>query len=778
VAIRDAFRALFVAQSKASVIGLPDGQLPDRPLEKSWDDASILSTYQDDPWPYICANKIGEQASLAPLRVGTLNREGDFEAAPAAHPAQRLFDAPNPTMDGGEFIHLLLIYMEMVGHSPIEVVKPARGAARLVNANVGGFELWLHNPGSWRIVGNADGSVKGYLWLASSQTDLKWLPTEMTYLRWPNPNDRWYGLGRIAAVRQAVMAEEYAGLRDKNFEKRMGVPPGILTSEMPLGEPQATELQKRWEQAVGGYRNAGKIAVLGSKTTYQSVALTARDSEWLLQRGWRVTEICGAFGVPEVLVRMSEATFANAEQARAEFWEGTLQPRLDRIARMLTVRLLPMVTTENLVARFDYSAIKALNENSLEVAQQAVQWGLTGAVSVDEVRHRLDLPPLGSPMGDRLIIPGTLTLKLPDEIAASAEMGAQGAQAALDVAKNPPMPMQEPPTPPRKALVAPTTKAAPTDRETRLAPVRDAYVRDLASYFTAQEGALQPLFGSKALPTDEGDEIIRRAIEIITAKRFRDRLARISRGVIEMALTLGATDAAGKVGVPATFVVPVSEEAVAAVNAALVNLSRAVEGTTTADVTRILQEGLRQGMERDALRAELRGLFTDYEDWRLDRIARTETSRAFALGAVGQYKAAGLSQVDIVDGDGDEPCALANGSRWSLEEYEGNPLAHPNCTRDAIPVIPEDETSFLGTEPESTKDGAITIRLPTMTVLPTPVFAPAPDMAPVADAVTAMSDAFGAAMVENRRALAKATAPRKRRLLRDAAGRITGVEET
>src|SRR3972149_3693956 len=181
------------------------------------------------------------------------------------------------------------------------------------------------------------------------------------------------------------------------------------------GEPQATELQKRWEQAVGGYRNAGKIAVLGSKTTYQSVALTARDSEWLLQRGWRATGGCGAFGVPEVLVRMSEATFANAEQARAEFWEGTLQPRLDRIARMLTARLLPLVTTQNLVARFDYSAVKALNENSLGVAQQAVQAALGGAVSVDEVPHRLAPPPLGSPMGDRLIIPGTLTLKLPDE---------------------------------------------------------------------------------------------------------------------------------------------------------------------------------------------------------------------------------------------------------------------------------------------------------------------------------------------------------------------------
>lgn len=728
MAIRDALRALWAGQSKASVIGLPDGQLPDRPLEKGWDDASILSTYQDDPWPYICANKIGEQASLAPLRVGTLNRDGEFKAVDAGHPVQRLLDAPNPTIDGGEFVHLLLIYMEMVGHAPIEAVRPTRAGGRLVAANVGGFELWLHNPGPWRIVANADATVKGYLWLERSQTDLRWLPGEMTYLRWPNPNNRWYGLGRIAAVRQAVMAEEYAGLRDKNFEKRMGVPPGILTSEMPLGEPQATELQKRWEQAVGGYRNAGKIAVLGSKTTYQSVALTARDAQWLAQRNWRVEEICGAFGVPLVLVKMSDATFSNAEQARAEFWEGTLQPRLDRIARMLTARVIPMVTNEPLVLRFDYSAVKALNENSLEVAQQAVQWGLTGAVSVDEIRHRLDLPPLGSPMGDRLIIPGTLTLKLPDEVAQSAEMGMQGAAAALEMQRNPPPAAQEPPPPPGKAVAPSAVKAAPSDRETRLAPVRDAYVRDLASYFTAQEGALRPIFGeAKALPTDEGDETIRRVIEIITAKRFRDRLARISRGVIEMALTLGATEAAGRVGVPATFVVPVSEEAVAAVNAALVNLSRSVEGTTVADVTRVLQDGLRAGLERPALREELRKLFTDYQDWRLDRISRTETSRAFNGGAVGQYRLAGLSQVDVVDGDGDDRCAQANGSRWSLEEADGDPIAHPNCTRTFIAVIPDEpspDTSFLGSMPETTKDGLVTVRIPAVTVTPTPVVAP------------------------------------------------------
>ena len=37
-------------------------------------------------------------------------------------PLQALIDAPNPQMDGSEFVHLLLLYMEIAGHAPIEVV--------------------------------------------------------------------------------------------------------------------------------------------------------------------------------------------------------------------------------------------------------------------------------------------------------------------------------------------------------------------------------------------------------------------------------------------------------------------------------------------------------------------------------------------------------------------------------------------------------------------------------------------------------------------------------
>ena len=685
MAVRESLARLFGA--KASIIGLSADELPDRALEKSYDDAALLSTYADDAWPYILANKIGEQASQAPPQVGTVDKDDEFTPVGPGHPVQHLLDNPNPLYDGGEFVHLLMLYMELAGHSPIEFVQPfgrsdgiIGGPGRRGSRQRAGFELWLHNPSQWRIVGNADGSIKGYLWLSTSADDIKWLPTQMTYLRWPNPNNRWYGQGRIQAIRQQVMAEEYAAIRDKKFEKNLGVPPGILSSEMPLGEPQAVELQKRWEKAVGGYNNAGKIAILGSKTTYQPIAMSARDAEWLKQRQARIEVLAAGFGVPMPMILMQDAKFANAQEARAEFWEGTLQPRLNRIARMLTARLIPLVTSEPLVCRFDYTKIEALGENDLEAAQTATEWAKTGAVSVDEVRTRLGLDAhKDKTFGERMLVPTTLQLQAADEIASNAQMGLEGAQAAIEATRNPP---KEPPPdkapPPRRSQKADTN----INRAELLSPVIDGYKRDLSTYFSSQRGALNG--GFKALPQDEAD-LIERLIAIITAKRWRERIARISRLPIETGLTLGASEAAQTLGIGVTFSIPASEAALAQVTNHLDRLGVGIQNTTVSEVRAVLTDALREGVDNAAIRSRLDDLFDGYQDWRLDRISRTEVTSAYNLGAIGQYRDAGVQLVKVSDGDVDAPCAAANGDTWTLDRAESDPLAHPNCTRTWIP---------------------------------------------------------------------------------------------
>lgn len=751
MALRDRLAALLAPSAKASLIPLGTAEQPDVGLEKGINDAQLLSIYADDPWPYICASKVADEASQAPLRFGLLTPEGEWEAVPPDHPVQSLWDAPNPHTDGTDLLYTLMLYLDLVGHAPIEVSRPKVGAARLSSANRAGFELWSVQPGPWRIVAKPDGTIGGYRYEQDGRIVARWTAQQMTYLLWRNPNDRWYGQGRFQAVRQSIMAEEYAAQRDRLFEKRYGVPPGLISVKGAIGTASADEVQRRWEQMVGGYRNAGRVAVLGGEATYTEIALRAKDAQTIEHRRWRVQEIAAAEGIPLVLVLMSEATFANAREARRSLWEDRLQPSLGRIASMLSRRLVPLLTDEPLIARFDYSAIDALNENAKEVADRAVAWANTGSVKRGEVRDLLGLPPFADERDEDVLVPAELAVVKP--IMGPAPAGAG-----------------ELPAPPPEAARSRKARRAPRDRDVLLAPLRESWKRDLASFFTAQRGALNEL--RKALP--EGTEgVLIRATEIIREVRFAERLGRISRGVLEAALAVGADAAAGVLEVPASFAIPASQEAVAAVDAQLVSLTRAVQGTTVDDVSRLISAALERGASNAELRAELDALFEGYQDWRLDRISRTETARAYASGSAGQYRSAGIAFVDIVDGDGDPACAEANGGRWTVEQYESDPLAHPNCTRVAIPVT---EEPAIGEEEQpvaAVRGQIITLPAPIIRVeVPAPLVSLPPSPPIIVDTV-AMSHAID----EMRGEMRKALRPRRRRVLRDEKGRITGLEE-
>ncbi len=400
--------------------------------------------------------------------------------------------------------------------------------------------------------------------------------------------------------------------------------------------------------------------------------------------------------------------------------------------------------------------------------------------------------PLGGDVGARLLIPSTMGHKSQAEITAGGAMGVESAQAAVDALRNPP-----PTNEPRKAkseIVVPSEQRR-GDRETLLHPVVDSYRRDLKAYFAAQSAALGPATSGKAIPSDEGASIIERAIAILTGKRWRDRLARISEAPISASITMGAAEAAGTMGVAVSFSIPASEPALALLTGHLDRLGVGIQNTSVAAVRKVLEDGLRAGLSRTELRASLASLFDGYEDWRVDRIARTETTAAYNLGSIGQYREAGVKLVTVVDGDGDENCAPWNGREHvPLEEAEGAPLGHPNCTRT---WIPETEGLFereLATEPEARKGAmrvefdipAPIVNVPAPVVnIPAPLVNVAPpivnvaagkapvvnvDTKPFTDAVAGLRSDMAAVKAEIRK-------PRQRKLVRDDIGRVTGSED-
>lgn len=82
------------------------------------------------------------------------------------------------------------------------------------------------------------------------------------------------------------------------------------------------------------------------------------------------------------------------------------------------------------------------------------------------------------------------------------------------------------------------------------------------------------------------------------------------------------------------------------------------------------------------------GLYKETWKGRAETIARTELQHAQNIASYDRYQATGMvDQLEIRDGDDDEPCRSRDGTIVPLSERPQ--LAHPNCTLAVIPVLRE-----------------------------------------------------------------------------------------
>ena len=75
-----------------------------------------------------------------------------------------------------------------------------------------------------------------------------------------------------------------------------------------------------------------------------------------------------------------------------------------------------------------------------------------------------------------------------------------------------------------------------------------------------------------------------------------------------------------------------------------------------------------------------------FDDYRAELIARTEVMDAYNAAALGSYSEAGISEVQAIDGDGDEECAARDGQIFTMDEADAIE-DHPNGTLDWVPVV-------------------------------------------------------------------------------------------
>lgn len=98
------------------------------------------------------------------------------------------------------------------------------------------------------------------------------------------------------------------------------------------------------------------------------------------------------------------------------------------------------------------------------------------------------------------------------------------------------------------------------------------------------------------------------------------------------------------------------------------------------------------GVPRDGFRGIV-GVVEEVYRGRAETIARTEMAWAMQRAAHDRYGAAGVTEVDVWDGPDcglryhDDP-EKVNGRRYPVGVIEEYPIAHPNCRRVSLPVLP------------------------------------------------------------------------------------------
>ncbi|TCP78326.1 HK97 family phage portal protein [Pseudomonas putida] len=197
------------------------------------------------------------------------------------------------------------------------------------------------------------------------------------------------GISPIFACGLAAMQGNAIQNNSARFFQNGSKPGGVLTAPGAIGEDTAKRLKEHWDANFSG-DNAGKVAVLGDGLKYESMALSAADSQLIEQLRWSAETVCSAFHVPGYKVGVGSApTNANAEVSNQAYYSDCLQSLIEA-AELCLDEGLELPTPYG--TEFDLDGLLRMDTPTLFKANNDAVGG--GWMKPNEARRRAGLAPV------------------------------------------------------------------------------------------------------------------------------------------------------------------------------------------------------------------------------------------------------------------------------------------------------------------------------------------------------------------------------------------------
>lgn len=214
--------------------------------------------------------------------------------------------------------------------------------------------------------------------------------------------DGYLGLSPIACAQDTIGLALATQQHGAVLFRQGGQVAGIIRHPGKLGERAKENIAESWRNTHGGVQNAHKPVVLEEGMTFEKVAITNEDAQFLQTRQFQVSDICRLYRVPpHKLAELGRATFSNIEQQQQQYIDDCLTPYTRQTEEICGDRLFFDDERDNYEVHFDFTSM--LRGDQLKRFQAYQIATLNGWMSRNEVRARENMNPI--PGGDEYRVP-------------------------------------------------------------------------------------------------------------------------------------------------------------------------------------------------------------------------------------------------------------------------------------------------------------------------------------------------------------------------------------
>ena len=371
---------------------------------------------------YACAKVISETIASLPLVMYRRDRDGSKSRAEGEAIYDLLRWAPNHYQTAFEWREQLMLHVLLRGNAYCEIVRGLDGKIlQLIPLHPDGMQVTLNTWGPVYTYQPIDGGERRE-WRLSGPLD----KTKILHIKGLSTNGR-VGRSVLQDAADVFAAADAAQQYGRRVLENDATPGLVLKHPEVLSEEAAKRLKESWQEAYGGPKNAGKVAVLEEGMAIDKLSMSNEDLQLLESRKFSRSEIASLFRVPPHMIGdLERATFSNIEHQAIEFVTHCIRPWAVRIEQAMHNALLDSTQQWN-TFYFEF-LLDGLMRGDLKSRYDAYMVGRQGGwLSANDVRAFENLNAIG-PAGDRYLEP--LNMQDANAPAAPAAPARQEGQAA------------------------------------------------------------------------------------------------------------------------------------------------------------------------------------------------------------------------------------------------------------------------------------------------------------------------------------------------------------